>query len=190
MVNYQHGKIYKIECHQTGLIYIGSTSEPTLARRLSNHIKNYRYWKKTGEKYTTSYKIFENENYDISLLESYPCNTRDELTAREKHYIKTTECVNKVIPSRNKREYYNDNKEQICEKSKKYNLENKESIIQYAKQYREENSETLKEKRIEYYQKHKEKRMEYNRQYQLLNKEKILEQKKQKRQMKILEEKA
>ena len=65
MVNYQNGKIYKIECYQTGLIYVGSTSEPTLARRFTTHIRGYHYWKKTGGKYTTSFKLFENENYAI-----------------------------------------------------------------------------------------------------------------------------
>ena len=35
MVNYQLGKIYKIVDNTNGNIYIGSTCEPTLARRLA-----------------------------------------------------------------------------------------------------------------------------------------------------------
>ncbi len=37
MPDYSKGKIYKIVCNTTGLVYIGSTCEPTLARRLAGH---------------------------------------------------------------------------------------------------------------------------------------------------------
>ena len=42
MPDYQLGKIYKIECNVTGKVYIGSTCEPILARRLAGHIKSYK----------------------------------------------------------------------------------------------------------------------------------------------------
>ena len=42
MIDYSKGKIYKIVCNNTGLIYIGSTCEPTLARRLAKHVGNYK----------------------------------------------------------------------------------------------------------------------------------------------------
>lgn len=42
MVNYQLGKIYKIVDNVTGKIYIGSTCEPTLARRLVKHRSDYK----------------------------------------------------------------------------------------------------------------------------------------------------
>ena len=46
MVNdYSKGKIYKIECNITGEVYIGSTTEPTLARRLSGHRRSFQSWK-------------------------------------------------------------------------------------------------------------------------------------------------
>ena len=43
MVNYQLGKIYKIVAGD--LMYIGSTCEPTLSRRLTNHVCDYKSWK-------------------------------------------------------------------------------------------------------------------------------------------------
>jgi len=175
MVNYQNGKIYKIECHQTGLIYIGSTSEPTLARRLSNHIRSYHIWKNTGKRYITSFKIFENENYDISLLESYPCNTRDELKAREKHYIKTMECVNKNIPLRSKSEYHQDNKEKIAEKKKQFREDNKEKLTQKSKMYYDDNKETILENKKQYHNENKETILEKKKQYYNNNKELIAE---------------
>ena len=42
MTDYQLGKIYRIVCNTTGLTYYGSTCEPTLARRLSGHVVNYK----------------------------------------------------------------------------------------------------------------------------------------------------
>ena len=66
----------------------------------------------------TSFKIIEGNNYIIGLLESVNCNTIDELLAREGHYIKTINCVNKSIMGKtddekkeDKQKYYQDNKE-------------------------------------------------------------------------------
>ena len=45
MPNYQLGKIYKIVDNTNNNIYVGSTCEPTLARRLSSHVRDYHVWK-------------------------------------------------------------------------------------------------------------------------------------------------
>ena len=45
MVNYQDGKIYKIVDNTNNNVYIGSTCEPTLARRLAKHVGHYKFWK-------------------------------------------------------------------------------------------------------------------------------------------------
>ena len=50
--------------------------------------------------FTTSFKILENNNYYIELIELFECTCKDELCARESYYIKSLECVNKVIPGR------------------------------------------------------------------------------------------
>jgi hypothetical protein len=113
MPNYQDGKIYKIIDLTNDNVYIGSTCEPTLARRLAKHVGNYKRYKKGDGHYITSFKIIENGNYDIQLIESYPCSTRDELHSREGHYIKTLACVNKVIAGRTKKEYRVDNQHKI-----------------------------------------------------------------------------
>ncbi len=56
IVNYQQGKIYKIEAN--GLKYIGSTCEPTLARRLAQHKGSYKSWLRGNKKtsYGTSFR--------------------------------------------------------------------------------------------------------------------------------------
>jgi hypothetical protein len=128
MVNYNLGKIYKIIDNTTNNIYIGSTCEPILTRRLTKHVGNYREYLKGKHNYITSFKIFENADYNIILIENYPCNSKDELIARERYYIENTVCVNKSIPGRTKREYRCDNAEKINEYSKQYYKDNKEKI--------------------------------------------------------------
>jgi hypothetical protein len=96
MVDYQQGKIYKIECNVTGKVYIGSTCEPILARRLAGHITNYKSYLNGKSNYVSSFKIFENRDYCIALIESYPCNSKDELHARERYHTNNIDCVNKI----------------------------------------------------------------------------------------------
>ena len=69
MPDYNNGKIYKIECFITGEIHIGSSCEPTLARRLANHMNNYRRWKGgKGGKTMTSLDIIDHGYYKIILI--------------------------------------------------------------------------------------------------------------------------
>jgi hypothetical protein len=37
------------------------------------------------------------ENCYIELIELFPCDTKDELTTRENHYIRSLVCVNKQL---------------------------------------------------------------------------------------------
>ncbi len=93
MPDYEQGKIYKIVCNVTGKVYIGSTIE-TLARRLARHRATYKYFKECKYKYVTSFQIIAQGNYDIVLIESYPCESKDELNKQERHFIESLECVN------------------------------------------------------------------------------------------------
>jgi hypothetical protein len=77
---------------------------------------------------TSSFSVLEGNNYEIVLLELYPCSCKEELHARERWYIENNECVNKYIPTRTIEEYYQDNKEQIKGQKKKYYETNKEQI--------------------------------------------------------------
>jgi hypothetical protein len=94
MPDYQLGKIYKIECNVTGKVYIGSTCEPILARRLAGHVGHYKRYLKGTYQYVSSFDILQNEDYHIVLLEKYPCDTKDELLARERHWCNELECIN------------------------------------------------------------------------------------------------
>ena len=147
MKDYSKGKIYKIVCNVTGLIYIGSTCEPTLARRLAKHTSLYKIWTNDNTKVCnmTSFKILENNNYDIILIEDYPCERKDQLHARERHYIETIVCVNKVIPTRSIIEYRFDHKDKISDAWKKYYEENKATLKVKRKIHRDQNIDKIKE---------------------------------------------
>lgn len=120
--NYQNGKIYRIVCNITGLTYIGSTCQ-TLSQRLTKHRFNYKtLLEKPEKKLVTSVKVIAGGDYDIVLLEKCPCESKEELHKRERYYIESMDCVNKVIPTRTEAEkkkvYYDANKEAIAEKNK------------------------------------------------------------------------
>ena len=194
MVNYELGKIYKIVCNETGLIYIGSTAQKYISTRLEGHKRSFKQYLNGKYRYVTSFKIIEGGNFDIILLENHSCKDKYELKARERHYIETMECVNKVIPNRTIKEYYLDNKETLNETTKLYYKDNKETIqeqnkqyykknrdkrIEQVKQYYSTNKESIKEQNKQYRETNKEKIQEHSRQYYLDNKDKIKEQKKQ-----------
>jgi hypothetical protein len=141
MVNYQQGKIYRLVCNTTGLVYVGSTCEPTLTRRLQKHKGDYKKFLDGKNSNMTSFQILENNNYEIILIEVYPCNSKDELHQRERHYIETMECVNIQIPGRTWNEYYIDNKETILKKHReRYNQnveQDREKIRERKRKWRE-----------------------------------------------------
>lgn len=101
-IKYQRGKIYKLTCEEEPYkMYIGSTCEPTLARRFAGHKSNYRNYSKGGKsKYTTSFEIVRYASATITLIESFPCNSKDELLKRERYWIQSFGgSINKKIKS-------------------------------------------------------------------------------------------
>jgi glutamyl/glutaminyl-tRNA synthetase len=177
MPNYQDGKIHTIVCNITDECYIGSTCEATVARRLAGHVNSYKRWKAGKGKKMTSFYIIDRVNYQILLIESFPCNSRDELHSREGQIIRKykseseCECVNRCIAGRTKKVYYQDNKELIKISVKTYSEDNKEAIKEYTKQYSEKN----KDKKQEYLKKYYENNKDKIKQYREDNKEELYE---------------
>ena len=60
----------------------------------------------------------ENKNYDIVLIENHACNNSDELKQRQRFFIDTMECINKIKPLRTQKEYRQDNKEKFRKNKK------------------------------------------------------------------------
>ena len=104
-------KIYRIIDNTNGNIYIGRTKQ-TLNIRLSGH---------KCDKTCSSREIIKNGDYKIELIEE----TDDE--SRERYWIEHTECVNKIIPGRTRKEWKDANKQYYKKYNKNYYQNNKEN---------------------------------------------------------------
>ena len=142
---YQQGKIYKIVSPHTDKIYIGSTTKQYLSQRLAKHKSDFKRWQQGKARNITSFNLIELGDVEIILLELYPCNSKDELTSRERHWYNLNKelVINKLRPSftleerkKEQKEYYQNNYEYIQEYYKKYRESRKDELIQYSKEYR------------------------------------------------------
>ena len=152
MVNYAYGKIYKITSESTGLTYYGSTSEKYLSQRLATHIDYYKRYLKGNHHYITAFELLKQEDYKIELIKNYPSVNKTQLTTEEAKYIRENNCVNRNIPCRTKKEYYQDNKKKIKEYSDAYREQNGEKIKEQNKKSREKNKEKIKERKSKNYE--------------------------------------
>lgn len=108
MPNYANSKIYKIESLIGNVVYYGSTTQ-ALSKRMAEH----RYLFRTNRNKNTSKQVLEFGDAKIFLLEAFPCENFEQLTAREGHYIRNNRCVNKLIPHRTQKEYDDLHRERI-----------------------------------------------------------------------------
>jgi hypothetical protein len=178
---YLNGKIYKIVDLGYNDCYYGSTIQP-LYSRMARHRKTYKYYKSGKSNYMSSYDMFDNyglENCKIELVELYPCGSRNELEAREGYYIKNNECLNKIVAGRTMKEYYEDNKQRLLNKSKKYKETNKDHLSKKHKEWYETNKDHVLKQQKEYNENNKDRRREYIKQYRQNNKDHIKEYQKQ-----------
>lgn len=97
VLSYSDAKIYKLICLNTGLIYVGSTCQP-LSKRLAGH--------KSIHNHTRSKQIIEGGNFIIVLIENYPCDSVEELRAKEYATIENTVCINRKLLSEEQRKEY------------------------------------------------------------------------------------
>lgn len=128
MPDYSQGKIYAIRCIDTGRIYIGSTccSLELRLRKHKNKMQSYIRHNNMPRLFNTSFSILLGGNYSIYLLEEYPCQNLNELLLRERHYIETMPCINKMVPIRSEDE------RQVIEfnRKKKWIERNRERLTQ------------------------------------------------------------
>jgi len=181
MKDYSKGKIYKIVCNETGLIYIGSTIQ-ALSERLRGHKNKYKEWLNKKRDYTSSFKILENDNYNIILIENYECKCKDELRARERYWQDQIKCVNiqKAFTTNEEKK----KQQQITDKE--YRKNNIDKYKKYQKEYYKNNIDNVKKKVHEwyketnYYEKNKVLKKEKSKEYYNNNKNIILEKHKEK----------
>lgn len=161
MTNYSNGKIYKIEPlnGEDGDVYIGSTTKEYLSQRMTAHRRDYKQYLDGKYHTVTSFKLFDKygiDNCRIILLELVNANSKDELLAREAHYIKSVACVNKVVPLQTMKEYRESNRDAISDYQKEYYEFNKDKIKEYQnankdkiKAYKNDNRDKINERRRE-----------------------------------------
>ena len=106
-MGYENGCIYLIYSRNSKRGYVGSTIQG-IKKRLGKHEVDYRgYWGLLNQPrgYRSSFDIFEDGEYDIYLLENYPCECKSDLEKREQEWlykVKTDiETVNIRNPSKN-----------------------------------------------------------------------------------------
>ena len=123
MRDFQKSKIYKLySVNNPNLVYFGSTTQ-RLSQRLAEHVKSYKIGSNIASR-----SILETGNYNIELIEEYPCNDNKELLEKESEYIRNNECLNKVIPNRNRAEWYETNRPQLLMKRNIRYLKEKEDL--------------------------------------------------------------
>jgi hypothetical protein len=168
------GFIYIIRSHQTDDVYYGSTTQ-MLCKRMASHRGNYKLWLNEKYRHNRSFDILKFDDAYIELVEEIEFQNKQELSAREGHYIRENNCVNKRIEGRTTQQYYLDNKDKIDEQTKLYNNTHKIERSIYNKEWKEANKDKIKEQTKLYLEENQDKIKEQAKQYRESNKELIKE---------------
>jgi hypothetical protein len=164
---YQRGKIYKITSDQTDEIYIGSTCEKYLSNRIAKHRTNYRAYLQGKHNYVSSYEIVKHDDAQIELIECFPCNSKEELFARERelqreHNHNTVNIIRPIVTKEEvraeRKKYREDHKDEIAKWKKQWYQDNIETVKIKRRQYRQDNADMIKEQKKASYARNKEKR--------------------------------
>jgi len=181
MPKYENSIIYKLKHnldYDDENIYIGSTSN--FKNRKYCHKKACNNEKNKHHNISVYQYIRDNggwEEWVMIPIEPYSCYSKKELEIRERFYIDLFKpALNKNIPTRTYKEYYQDNKE----KMKEYYENNKEKINERYKEWYQNNRDKRVEKMKEYNQNNSDKRAKCNKEWYQENRDKIAERGKEK----------
>ena len=139
MTDYSKSKIYQIKNVLDDDIYVGSTTEP-LAIRMTKHRHGAQRNPCTLH---TKMRELGPKAFFIELIEEYPCTSKQELNAREGHFIKERGTLNDKVAGRSPGEYYNDFKPQRLAYAAQYRAAHDRKT--YDAQYRAEHKDKKKE---------------------------------------------
>jgi len=168
---------------------------------MSGHRSAYKLYLEGKGNNVSSYEVLQHGDAFIELLEEFPCANRVQLCKREGELIRATDCVNKNVAGRTRKQYrddhkvgikqyrkdnkdkikqyYQDNKIETSAYGKQYREDNKVKIARFQKQYRDDNKEQLDEKKKQWYEDNKEQIAVRQKQYRKDNKDKFTERNKQ-----------
>ena len=131
-----------------------------LSSRMGGHRREHRRYVNGKYHFTTSFILFEEfgiHNCKIELIEEYPCENLEQLFKKEGEYIKSIDCVKKVVAGRTDKEYREANKDKIKERKQKWYESNQDDIKEKQKEWYELNKDKIKEKNKEWYESHQDK---------------------------------
>ena len=196
MVNYKNGIVYKLCCKNTEIKdeYIGSTTN--FRRRKWEHKSSCNNEESNKHGYYVYQFIRENggwDNWDMIELEKYSATDKQDLHKRERFWIEELgTSLNVRIPSRNNKEWCQDNKKKVASFKKKYYENNKERIQEwcqnnkgkvtsYKKKYYENNKDAIRLRDKQRREEHRVEISERMKLYYEANKDKLKERRKKRR---------
>ena len=173
---YKNGKIYTIRNYVDDGVYVGSTCNP-LHKRFYQHKEKSR-GRKSNMKLHQHMRKLGLSNFYIELHEEYPCKNVQQLRRREGQIMRELKSsLNKYIAGRTQKEYYEENKQEILERTKQwhkhYYIKNKEAINAKGKEYRNKNKDKERERKTNYRLNNKSKIRATQRKYRRENIDKI-----------------
>ena len=182
-IDYSKTIIYKLCCNDPTItdIYVGHTTD-FKARKAQHKTRCNNLNDKKHNIYVYQFIRKHNgfDNWSMIEIEKICCIDELEACKNERKYIELLGAtLNKQIPTRTNKEYYELNKEVISEKKKQYRELNKDNIKEKKKEYYELNKDSIKEKKKEYYELNNDSIKEQNKQYRELNKDTIKEKNKE-----------
>lgn len=171
------GVIYKLVSQDLEIseIYVGSTTNFNQRRQYhknacnnanseKNNLRVYQYIRENG-----GWTL-----WDMILVEEYPCENRLQLLARERYYIEQLKSkLNCNIPTRTRKEHYQENHDKILEQKKEYRQNNLEKVQRRDKKHYAENKDKIRVRQKVYAEDHKVEKSITDKKYREENKEKI-----------------
>lgn len=171
------GRVYKIICAVSDVVYVGSTFDQLKYRWVSHKAYYKRYQKGQASGKLSIFEHFDEhglEKFKIVLIKEYPSCDRKHLRVYEQLWINKLTCCNdtkafqplwKARDAINSREYYAKNKERINESNRHNHHRNKtERNLRRREYYREHREESLQRQK-ERSQNNKEERAEWYKEY-------------------------
>ena len=175
--NYDKTYFYKLCCKDLNItdIYIGHTiyfntrmnqhktsccneQGPFYNRYVYQYIRDHGHW----------------ENWSMIVIEKRKCDDVLDAKKKEREYIESMgSTLNKAIPTRTLKEYYESNKDKLKKQDKEYYETNKDKINERKRQYHHDTRAYRLEKQRQYQINNKDKIKERKRNYYENNKEQI-----------------
>jgi hypothetical protein len=117
VLNYANGKIYKLVSDHDEQFYVGSTIQK-LCQRKTQHFCKSKNPKEMGRLVYQHFNATGWQNVRIILIETYPCNSVEELVKRERSWYESLKpTLNSRFPQMDKQEYagrYRQENRELC----------------------------------------------------------------------------